>query len=1012
MDLDSLAGDILAGAARRLTTTARVPSSTYRLQLGPSLDFAAARALVPYLEALGAGDVYCSPIFAAAPGSAHGYDVIDHARVSAELGGAEGFAALSAEARARGLGLLLDVVPNHMGIEGDNPLWLDVLELGPSSEWARTFDIDWAPVKEELQGKILLPILGDQYGAVLERGEIRLELSDAGALSVRYFDRRLPIAPRQYALVLGHRLGELRARLGAGAPGLVELESILFSLEHLPSRVATDPREIAERRREKDVVKRRLASLCAAAPAVRAFLEENVRLFNGDVSDRASFDLLDRLLGRQVYRLAHWRVAAEEINYRRFFDINGLAAIRVEDPRVFEEAHAAVFDLVRRGLVTGLRVDHPDGLYAPRAYFTALQERRALDACDEELTALGVDATTRSALAPVLSARLASDVQRLGARSPFFRPLYVVAEKILAEGEHMPAWPIHGTTGYDFLTAVNALFVDRAGARHLDEGYSRLVGHRVAFGELAYESKKLIMSTTMASEIDVLGRELNRVSETNRRTRDFTKGSLTRAIVEVIACFPVYRTYAEPGDVPVGPRCREIVDFAISAAKRRNPAVAASVFDFVADVLLKNDEVLGASGRDARTAFVLKLQQITGPIAAKGVEDTAFYVYNRLTSLCEVGGDPRILGATPERFHEQNAARQREWPASLLATSTHDTKRSEDVRVRIDALTEDGLGWRRQVAQWTRQNRRKKRVVHGRPAPDRNEELLLYQTLVGAWPGNPGETLKPEARTAFRLRVRAYLQKATKEAKVNTSWVNPDSAYDHALSGFVDALLDAPADDPFLASLVAFVAPVIRAGRYNSLAQTLLKLASPGVADIYQGSELWDLSLVDPDNRRPVDFALRRRLLAELDAERDPAALARRLAVDVDDPRGKLLVTSRGLRLRRELPALFIDGSYAGLPLRGPRENHAVALLRAGGGRTALVAAPRLTRALFGPDLRLPDDGAAFDGTWALVPGERPGAVFRDAFTGRTMALGAHDGQAALSLREAFAGFPVALLVR
>ncbi len=901
--LARLADRLLTSAERKLQVGARLPGATYRVQLSRNLTFSQARDLVRYLDALGITDLYVSPIFAAQPGSPHGYDVVDYARLNPDLGTQADLEALAAELRSRHMGLVVDFVPNHMGIDVGNARWHEMLELGPHAPAARLFDIDWAPVKEELQGKLLLPVLGDQYGTVLERGELKLELTNLcsapsrsarphGALHIRYFDHIFPVAPRQYARVLGHRLATIVDALGPTHPAIQELQSVLFLLERLPTQRTAEPHDVEARRRETEVMKRRLAALIDASTEVRAFLEENVRLFNGTPGDPHSFDRLDQLLGAQVYRLAHWRVAAEEVNYRRFFDINGLAAIRVEDPEVFTEMHAALLALIRQNIVTGLRIDHPDGLQDPHGYFRRLQAHRAEIACAESMDAQRIDPERRPSLAPLLAERIAHQASR-GSVSPLFRPLFVVAEKILAPKEPMPAWPIHGTTGYEFLNATAALFIEPSGARILNETYGRLLGHHVDFDELVYEKKKLIMSTTMASEINVLGRQLNRLSELDRRTRDFTLNALTRALVEVIACFPVYRTYVEAGSVPVESRDRACIQAAVTAAKRRNPAVAESIYDFVSGVLTKDHPPsLGAPERTARTSFALKFQQLTGPVTAKGVEDTAFYVFNRLVSLNEVGGDPRRLGLSTRAFHAANVERQMRWPHSLLATSTHDTKRSEDVRARISALTEFAPEWRRHIALWTRLNRRHKRRVHDRPAPDRNEEYLLYQTLIGIWPAPPGAPLDRTARTSLAERLRAYMQKATKEAKVNTSWVNPDSAYDQALAAFVDALFHGP--DPFLASFGAFVGPIIRAGQYNALTQTLLKLTSPGVPDLYQGCELWDLSLVDPDNRRPVNFSRGAELLSKLEgAARDLAALCRDLSSDLDSGRLKLWLTAR-----------------------------------------------------------------------------------------------------------------------
>jgi len=986
----------LAAELDRGEGVTRRPGSTYRLQLHAGFGFDAATAVVPYLAALGVTDLYLSPILTAAPGSTHGYDVVDHGSLNPELGGEPGFRRLSDECARHGLGILVDFVPNHMGIGPLNAWWMDVLENGPSAVHAPAFDVDWTPLKVELAHKVLVPVLGDQYGRVLEKGELTLA-RDGGALVVRYYDHVFPVAPRAVPLVLRHRLETLRERLGTRDVATQELESIAVSLDKLAPRMDTSPTAVADRAREKEVAKRRLAALCEASPAVRRFLDENLRHFNGTPGDPRSFDLLDRLLDAQAYRLAFWRVAGEEINYRRFFDVNGLAAIRMEEPRVFEDAHRLVLRLVAEGRISGLRIDHPDGLHAPAAYFRRLQashlrERaRALAAARGAPLGPEEDAAVLEALFAALEA---------GALAP--RPLYVVVEKILVGNERMPGnWDVDGTTGYELLAAANGLFVDPEAQRAFDGLWLRVAGRSDEYGELVAAKKRLVMSSSMASEVNMLAHRLNAVSETNRRTRDFTLNELTRALVEFVALFPVYRTYVtRRGEVD--DRDRRLVEATIARARRRSPVVDPSIYDFLRDVILQRyPEGLTEREKADWLEFTLKLQQVTGPVTAKAVEDTAFYAYVRLVSLNEVGGEPRHFGTTPEELHALLEDRQARFPGSLSATSTHDTKRSEDVRVRISALTELPREWRAAVLRWSRLHRPLRGGAEGPPAPDRQDELLLYQTLVGAFPDEGLAVGTPE-HAEFTGRIQRYMEKALREAKVHTSWTNPDPDYERGVREFVEGILGG---GRFLEELAALAARTARAGRLSSLAQVALKCAAPGVPDVYQGCELWDLSLVDPDNRRPVDFERRRAALERLDRElasgpEARAALARSLSAPEALPSGeaKLLLLRVALHLRREKRALFREGAYRPLAAAGPLAGHVVALARTHGREAVVCAVPRLV-------LRpLEAGGGRIEWSGALPLGGLP-TRFRDAITGAR-----HEGPE-LPLARLFADFPVALLV-
>jgi len=998
--------DVKSLLAEAITRLGQPHGATYRFQLGPSVGFDHVAALATYLDLLGVTDAYLSPCFKCGPGSTHGYDVTDHNAFNPEIGSPAAFDRMAAALRERGLGVILDIVPNHMGVAGDaNPWWMDVLENGPSSPRASFFDIEWTPPKAELRDKVLLPVLPDQYGHVLESGQLQLELVD-GAFVLRCAGARLPIAPDTYARILTHGLDDLVARVGDDDALLQEFRSILTALAHLPDRLDSDANRIEERLREKEVVKRRLAALLKESEHIRDFVDENIRLFNGTLGDPASFDHLDALLAEQTYRLADWRVAGDEVNYRRFFDVNDLAAIRMERPEVFAASHELVLRLVGEGKVGGIRVDHPDGLYAPGEYFLRLQEG-AIVATARRLHP-DLDHEAELAIAAEYRAAAQSDASAEGAR-----PLWIAAEKILMAEEPLPDWwAVAGTTGYDYLGSVNGLFVDRGTSRQMTATYSRFAGRLEPMADLSYAAKRLIMQVSMASEIVQLGLHLDRISERNRLSRDFTLASLVRVIREVIAAFPVYRTYVgDLGDEPSS-RDRGYIARAVAEAKRRNPTLNVSIFDFLRDALLmRHPQRSDAHEQAERRRFAMRFQQTTGPVTAKGVEDTALYLYNRLVSLNEVGSDPARFGEPLVTFHEKNARRLERWPDSLVCTATHDTKRGEDVRARINVLSEVPAAWAAHVRRWRMINRRFKQDLDGQAAPDRNDEYLLYQTLVGIWPAEGDES----AAGSLVDRVASYMEKATKEAKQRTSWVNPDTGYDQALREFVARLLSP--GSRFVEAFLPFQRLIALYGSVNSLAQTLLKITTPGIPDFYQGSELWDLSLVDPDNRRPVNFARRQTLLDDLRrrAAEGPESLGRLCAELVNswpDGRVKMYVTHRALMFRRQSPALSRSGSYDALSAGGEHAEHLVALLRRDGAAAAVVVVPRLTARLTGFRGQLPLGEPVWGDTWVSL--DRPGleGVYTDQFTGRRVGTALRNGIPSLPTGTLFGSLPVALLKR
>ena len=923
------------------------PPSTYRLQLHAGFAFAQATGVVDYLDQLGAGAVYTSPYTRAEHGSTHGYNVVDHAALNPELGDAEQHAALVRAIRDRRMGHILDFVPNHVGIgSGENAWWIDVLENGPASLYAEYFDIDWHPPSLGLEDKILLPVLGQQFGTELEAGRISI-VRDGGSLWIAYYDRRWPLSPRSYRPILDAAL--LRLELARSDRNHQELASILTGFGHLPPTSETAIEQREERAREKEVLKRRIAELCAACPAVQAAIDGALAELNPAGGSPGDVERLEALLRDQNFRLAYWRVATEEINYRRFFDVNELAAIRMEDPRVFEATHALVLELLSRGDVTGLRLDHTDGLYDPRAYFATLQDRAR-------------------------AAMLATGKQPSG-------ELYVVAEKILEPGEALPpSWRIAGTSGYDFLAAINGVWVDPAAQAAMAELHAEVTGSRGGFAAMVFETKRLIMETSLSAEIIMLGQELRRIAESDRRSRDFTLASLIKVIKNTIAAFPVYRTYITPTGTRE-PEDEAHIDHAIELAKRRARHTDPSIFDYLRDILL-----LRTRSPEA-IHFAMRFQQLTGPVMAKGVEDTAMYRYGRLICLNEVGCDPARFGDTVERFHAHNAAMLAGFPLTMITTTTHDTKRSEDVRARIAVLSEIPQEWRTRVTAWTEVAARHATQLRGGPVPSPDEQYLFFQSVVGVWPLADDD---PE----LGARLSDYLVKAAREAKLETSWTAPAADHEAALARFVTGIL---ADDAFTASVRELIARLASHGACNSLAQLAVKLASPGVADIYQGTELWDLSLVDPDNRRPVDYDHRRRLLAEL-AGRGAATpeLARDLVSGYRDGRIKLHVTATGLGMRRDAPLLFLEGAYRAIDA-GP---HVIAFERKHARRRLICVVPRLSWRLTQGRSAWPLGDAWADATIDL--GEP--AAWRNMFTGETVAGGP------ARLREVFASFPVAWL--
>ncbi len=922
------------------TRSVYIPSSVYRLQLNRDFTFNHARALVPYLKELGIEAVYCSPFFQAVPGSMHGYNVTDPNRINSEIGTRDEYMQFCDALSRNSMGLIADIVPNHMGIIGSNNIWwLDVLENGQSSLYSHYFDIDWRPIKEELTGKVLLPVLGNFYGRVLENGEIRLNYLD-GSFFISYFDHKFPVDPKTCPVILEDSGEALLKKMGRNNPDYLELLSIITAFKNLPPSTEPDGDKMLERSREKEIAKQRLGQLSARSEDIRNFIGSRIVMFNGDTQKPESFDLLDHLLNIQPYRLAFWSVASQEINYRRFFDINELAAIRIEDEKVFRHYHELLFDLIKDGKINGLRIDHPDGLYDPPVYFRRLQREYLLRMVLKELTdnpdsgeaaeEIDVDAV-RSALDRLLTGEFAS--------SPAF---YVVAEKILDRNETLPgSWIIHGTVGYDYLNALNGLFVDRRNDGKFAHIYENYIGHSIDFETLVYNKKKFFGLIPMASEINALGHRLDLISETNRNFRDFTRNDLTVAIREVIAGFPVYRTYVSPDSVKISERDEKNIRAAIARAREKTPMLNPAVFDFLEDALLLCLNIeSGSTEMKLYKDFLLRFQQLSGPIMAKGVEDTTFYVYNRLVSLNEVGGDPFYFGHAPGDFHTHNISRSKRWPCSMITTSTHDTKRSEDVSMRINVLSEMPDEWNEKINEWSAANDEFKTIIRGVAEPRRNTEYFIYQTLIGAW---PDEDMTEETSGRFAERIWQYVLKSIREAKIYTSWTKPDAEYENAVEKFTRSILGAVPGGRFLENFLPFQRKISSLGKLNSLSASVIKIGSPGVVDIYQGNETINYCLVDPDNRRQVDYGSRQGLLDMIKGKTSPEDLMSACELNaMNMAHLKFLYTMKGLLFRRRHKELFVSGEYIPVVTAGRRENNIVAFICRHGSDFALTAGGRL----------------------------------------------------------------------
>ena len=858
-----------------------VPLATYRLQLSAAFGFDDATQLVPYLQQLGVSHLYASPFLKARPGSTHGYDIVDHTQLNPEFGGEAAFDRLSQALAAADIGLILDFVPNHMGVgHADNQWWLDVLEWGPKSPYAAFFDIAWDTSPYGMKGTVLLPILGCSYGDALQNGEIKLVYNaEQGSFSIWYYEHHLPVRANRYGDILRTVVNAAAAADTAAGKGLLEAAN-RFPDPNAPSR------------EESAAFKAQIA----AVPGAAAVIEPGLSAYRASADDPAQVLALHRLLERQHYRLAYWRVSVSEINYRRFFDVNDLAGLRVEDAKAFAAIHPLVAKLLEQGRLHGIRLDHIDGLYDPAQYCRRLQR------------------LTRAAVAPSKT------------------PVYVVMEKILADREPCPRFAgVAGTTGYEWLNLISRVLLNAEGIEPLDRVWREVTGETRSLAEIVADAKILILENHLNSEFTVLARMLARIAAGNWRTRDYTADRLRAALQAYVVNFPVYRTYVTADGAST--QDRRVIEIAVAAARKRWFGADGGIFTFLQDALTLDLIAPDRSGysRDRVRRFALKVQQFTGPLMAKAFEDTSLYRFVRLLALNEVGGEPADTGLDVDTFHRRMAARASEWPHGMTATGTHDTKRGEDARTRLLALSEVTSAWYESVKHWKILNARLATVVSNRKAPSDSHEYLYYQALLGAWP-----TQGPDA--TFSERMRDYLIKAARESKTETSWANADEAYEAGLAAFVQRSLDSAESAVFMSEFDAFAQRAALLGALNSLSQLTLKATIPGVPDFYQGTEFWDLSLVDPDNRRAVDFGQRTRVLSAFPSHIDWAALAK----EWPDGRIKLVLTRALLRARQALPEVFLNGDYRPLVARGRHANSVVAFSRSFGGSAIVVAVGRL----------------------------------------------------------------------
>jgi (1->4)-alpha-D-glucan 1-alpha-D-glucosylmutase len=926
--------------------------ATYRLQFHPAFGFAEAAAVVPYLAALGISHIYASPVFRARPGSPHGYDGVDPNRLNSELGSAADWDRLLDRCRAAGIGWLQDIVPNHMAYHADNGLLADIFEHGSASRFRDFFDIDWHHPSKDLQGRVMAPFLGHRYGECLRNGDIRIVFEGGGFAARVYENLRFPLAVETYRQVLDGGPQPVEALPATGDSDLPRLAEAIETLEGLDRWADVD-----ERCRQVRIAKETLWAHHQSNADVRRHIEACLARLNGEDGNPEHLQNLDHLLGRQRFRLCWWKKANQEINYRRFFDINELIALRQEDPAVFAHTHDLIAALAAAGRLDGVRIDHVDGLANPQGYLQALR-------------------------------------RRLG------EGVVILVEKILAPEEALPsAWPIQGTTGYDFGHWLNALFVQRDNEAHLTDIYQTYTGRRSSFEEEVRRAKREILGSRLAGDLANLVRRVKAGAGEHGIENGPRAPQIAEALMEILVRFPVYRTYLGTGQMRTSDR--RTVTAATDQAAARHPRLGA-VIHFIRSLLLnEGDEapVATCGPPPRRIAAVRAFQQLSSALMAKGCEDTAFYRYHRLTALNEVGGEAGRFGCRREQFHDFILRRAAAWPQAMNSTATHDSKRGEDVRARLNVLSEIPREWRRRVHRWHDLTRNFRTRVGNAPAPGRNTVYLIFQTLVGAWPpeGEHDET--------FAERIQAYMRKAVREAGEATSWIDPREDYEAALRRYLATLLDPSPDNVFRADFLPFARRIAFYGRFNTLSQCLIKIAAPGLPDLYQGTELPQLALVDPDNRRPVAYTDRAHLLKIINGhQKAPWSLAGELVATAADGRSKLFLIARALDARRRYRGLFGGGRYLPLDTSGAFGTNLVAFAREAEGRWALAVAPRFLTALV-REGQAPLGKGVWQDTAVHLPPEAP-ANWSDVFTGQRC-----RSEGRIAVGEALSHFPVALLI-
>jgi (1->4)-alpha-D-glucan 1-alpha-D-glucosylmutase len=924
--------------------------ATYRIQFNPSFRFDDAIKIIQYLNELGISHIYASPIFQARKGSTHGYDIVDPTKLNSELGSGREFNKLIDKCHSFDIGWVQDVVPNHMAFDSHNRMLMDVLENGKSSEYFHFFDLVWNHPDESMRGRILAPFLGSPYGEVLEKGEIALVYNIDG-FSIKYYELRYPVRIESYPSILDHDIDKLKTEMGEDYPDYIKFLGLLYVIKNLPATL-----ELTQRKNQIEFVKKMIWELYSTNPLIKKHLDSVIGQFNGVKGHPETYTLLDNVLADQNFRLSHWRVANQELNYKRFFNINELISIRVQEEDVFQKTHSLIIDLVKQEKIDGLRIDHIDGLYDPGEYLHRLRS-------------------------------LSSDI-------------YIVVEKIMEYDENLPeSWPVQGTSGYDFLNHVNGLFCQKKRQKEFTKLYNDFVGIEFNFSKLLYEKKKVIIERQLTGDLDNLAFLLKSIANKYRHGRDITLNGLRNGMVEILAYFPVYRTYISSWEVDE--EDRRIIQETVRKAKAGKPEFETEILLIEKFLLLDFFEEFTDEERKDCIDFVMKFQRLTGPLMAKGFEDTSLYIYNRLVSLNEVGSDPASFGTSLHQFHNFSLNRLHSGPQAMNASSTHDTKRGEDVRARINVLSEIPREWKRYLKRWETINKKFKLIVHGTAAPDSNEEYLLYQTLLGIYP------FDDDKRNDIIPRMEQYIEKMLREAKIHSSWSDPDIEYENAVKQFVKEMMSKTNNTIFIKDFITLQKKIAHYGVLNSLSQTLIKMTAPGVPDFYQGTELWDLKLVDPDNRQPVDFDLRKKYLQEIINRSNRVDVFDYIAIlrkRTEDGRIKMFLTYKTLTARKENPLVYLEGDYRELRVAGKFRDHIIVFAREYGNTIAVTIAPRWFTTLV--DEKTFPLGRKIWGDTAIYLPPPTQRVWGNALTGETLSKGGR-----IAVADILTHYPSALLI-